>query len=80
MTGQLRGLSAPLRTYPTALAEQLAACRPGEVRLKLLNSLYLDLSMADKLACLAALESARRARRIEMLGGYGPNISTDKVK
>lgn len=63
----MRGLDAPLRTYPTALAEQLAQCRPGEARLKLLNDLYLRLDLGDRLACLTALESVRRARRIEML-------------
>ena len=61
----LHDLRAEPRSLPVALAQQLAACRPKDPRLALLNSLYLDLSPADALRCRAEIHAIRCARRGE---------------
>lgn len=68
---RLRGLGDPVRTYPEALADQLAACRPGDARLRLLNRLYCDLTPADKLRTQGELHRIRLARRGEIFAIIG---------
>jgi len=71
MFNTLHDLRAEPRSLPVALAHQLAVTKPGDVRLTLLNALYLDLNPADKLRCLGELNACRRARRGESLATAG---------
>ncbi len=59
----LHDLRAEPRPMWQALAQQLAACRPSDVKLKLLNDLYCRMSPSEKLACRAELHAIRCARR-----------------
>lgn len=68
----LHDLRAEPRPLPVALANQLAACKPGDVRLGLLNRLYCDLSPGDKLRTIAELHQIRSARRGESLAQVRP--------
>ena len=63
----LHDLRAEPRPLWQALAHQLVDCRPGDRRLPLLNSLYRDLSPADKLRTLGELDQCRRAKRAQLL-------------
>ena len=68
----LDALRAPVRPLPIALAQQLALTRPKDPRLALLNSIYMDLSPADKLRCQGELYECRRARRALLLAQVAP--------
>ena len=68
----LHDLRAEPRPLWQAIAHQLVDCRPGDRRLPLLNSLYCDLSPADKLRCQGELWACRRAKRAEMLAEVTP--------
>lgn len=67
MTTRLRGLGEPIRSYPLALADQLARCKPGDLKLKLLNDLYCRMTPAHQLAVRGELHRIRTAKRGESL-------------